>query len=180
MVNILILVDMQNGFTRHPQTNDLVDRLREMLSLKLFDEVIATRFLNHDQSIFERVIGWDRLKSEDDRTLKPELVDAVSETFDKSIYTCVTPDFLQRVSQLNGGVYPNKLFVAGADTDCCVLKIAVDLFEHNVRPIVLTKYCASNGGAESHKAGLLCLERLIGSKQLVGEVLSKDSDLNAL
>ena len=60
-----------------------------------------------------------------------------------------------------------EVHLAGVDTDCCVLKTAVDLFEENIRPIVLTEYCASDGGVESQKAGIKVLERLIGTEQLL-------------
>ena len=83
--------------------------------------------------------------------------------------------FLQRICQLNDGNFPEKLFIAGVDTDCCVLKIATDLFENNIRPVVLTNYCGSNGGSESHLAGIICMKRLIGEGQLYsGEIRSAD------
>lgn len=98
--------------------------------------------------------------------------------------------FLILVDMLNGffryeqtkklGIFPEKLFVAGADTDCCVLKIAADLFENNIRPVVLTNYFDSNGGSESHLAGITCMKRLIGEKQLYAGKKHSAGDLWAL
>lgn len=180
MKNILILVDMQNGFTRYPQTEDLSKRIENMLSLNLFDEVVATQFMNYDNSIYEQLMSWQRLKSNEDRTIRAELQPYINEVFPKSVYTCVSSNFIQRICQLNDGIYPRKLFIAGADTDCCVLKIAVDLFENNIRPIVLTTYCHSNGGEEFHKSGILCMKRLIGDKQLADITLTATSDVSLL
>ena len=73
---------------------------------------------------------------------------------------------------MNDGLLPDKVFVIGVDTDCCVLTTATGLFEHNVRPVVLSQYCNSNGGEESHKAGLLCMSRLIGKKQIYDHVIT--------
>ncbi|MDR4235666.1 hypothetical protein, partial [Priestia megaterium] len=75
---------------------------------------------------------------------------------------------------------PKKVFIIGADTDCCVLTIATALFENNIRPIVLTKYVDSNGGSESHKAGLLVLKRLIGKNQLVDVDPASREDLDII
>ena len=59
-----------------------------------------------------------------------------------------------------------KVYLVGIDTDCCVLKTAIDLFEHNIEPIVLADYCASNGGKESQNAAITVLNRNIGKKQI--------------
>lgn len=175
MKNILILVDMQNGFARYDQTIKLADKIESLLHLKLFDYVVATRFENHDNSIYGKLFNWHRLKTEEDTKLSRDFEDYADIVVNKTVYTCVNSHFLQRICQLNDGNYPEKLFVCGADTDCCVLKIATDLFEYNIRPIVLTNYCDSNGGPESHAAGITCLKRLIGEAQLYSkEILYKD------
>lgn len=180
MKNILILINMQNGFTEHPQTKSLSKKIKNMLALNLFDEVVATYFMNYDNSIYEKLMNWERLKSDEDRAIPSELQPYIDEGFPKNLYSCVSPNFLQMICQLNDGTYPEKLFVAGVDTDCCVLKMAVDLFENNIRPIVLTDYCYSNGGEEFHKAGLSCMKRLIGDKQLPDITLTETSDISLL
>ena len=175
MKNILLIVDMQNGFARYKQTIKLVEDIRELLKREVFDSIIATRFLNDDNSIYEKLFNWKKLKTEKERKLADGFEKYIDCIIDKSIYTCVNASFIQRVCQLNDGKYPERIFVIGADTDCCVLTVATGLFENNIRPVVLTKYCNSNGGPESHKAGLLCLKRLIGQDQLIDkEILSKD------
>lgn len=52
--------------------------------------------------------------------------------------------------------------MAGIDTDCCVMKTALDLFEIGIKPIVLSHYCASTGGNNIHLAALDMLKRNIG------------------
>lgn len=175
MKNILILVDVQNGFIMHECTAKLVPRIEKLLQSQVFDYIVATKFLNFDNSIYEKLFNWYELKNEQDRGLFQTIEEYAEVIIEKTIYTCVNPNFLQRLCQLNDGVFPEKVFVAGIDTDCCVLKAAVDLFENNIRPIVLTHYCGSNGGQDSHNAGILCLKRLIGDKQLQsGEIICKE------
>lgn len=172
--NIIIIVDMQQGFTMSEQTAYLKEKIEELLERKIFDVVIATRFLNEDNSVFEQLHSWKRLKSEEERTLIQKVEECADCVEDKYLYTCVNPNFIQRLCQLNGGQYPEKVFLAGVDTDCCVLSIAIDLFENNIRPIVLIDYCASNGGMESHKAAIVCMKRLLGAKQIKnGEIREK-------
>ncbi len=175
MKNLLIVIDMQNGFARYDQTKKLTKKIADLLERKLFDSVVATRFLNDDDSMYEKMFGWHRLKTEEERAIAPDIEKNVDIVFDKYIYNCVTPNFIQKLCQLNGGEYPEKVFVVGADTDCCVMTIATALFESNIRPVVLTYYCDSNGGPDSHLAGITCMKRLIGSGQLIeSEVLSKE------
>ncbi|MCD8094963.1 MAG: cysteine hydrolase [Ruminococcus sp.] len=144
-----------------------------------FDYVVATKFLNYNNSVYEKLFDWNRLETEDDRKLCRDFENYADVVVEKTVYTCVNSHFLQRICQLNDGVFPEKLFLAGADTDCCVLKIAADLFENNIRPVVLTNYCDSNGGPKSHLAGIACLKRLIGKKQLFsGEIKSKEDLLS--
>lgn len=180
MKNILIVVDMQEGFARYQQTRQLTERIIELLEKNIFDAVIATRFLNDENSIYEKIFNWKHLESDDERTIPNKILEHVDYVSDKYIYNCVNASFIQRLCQLNGGEYPEKVFVVGADTDCCVLTIATSLYENNIRPIVLTQYVDSNGGNESHEAGLLCMKRLIGEKQLSNAIPKSSEDLNRI
>ena len=46
MKDILIVVDMQNGFNRYEQTHILADKIIGLTNNNSFDYIIATRFLN--------------------------------------------------------------------------------------------------------------------------------------
>ena len=178
MKNILVVVDMQNGFARYDQT--ITKQIKGLLDLNIFDSVVATRFLNGTNSIYEKLFGWNKLESEDEQALVDGYEDHIDFIFDKYIYNCVNASFIQKICQLNDGIYPEKIFIVGVDTDCCVLAIATGLFEHNIRPVVLTQYCDSNGGPDSHQAGLLCMKRLIGESQLIDIEIDQNTDLQSL
>ena len=117
------------------------------------------------------------MKTEDERAIDSSYNQYIDFVFDKYIYNCVNSSFIQKLCQLNDGKYPERIFIVGADTDCCVLTIATALFENNIRPIVLTNYCSSNGGNLSHEAGILCMKRLIGKNQLIDIEINKSTDL---
>lgn len=57
--------------------------------------------------------------------------------------------------------------MVGVDTDCCVMMLATALFEYNIRPIVLTQYCASNGGTESHNAGITRMKMSLAKRPVL-------------
>lgn len=180
MKNIVIVVDVQKGFARYERTQKLTQRIERLLDQEVFDVVIATQFLNSKNSIYEKCFGWRHLIEEEERQLAPGVAKHVDYIAEKYVYTCVNANFIQRLCQLNDGEYPERVFLVGADTDCCVLTIATGLFEYNIRPIVLSAYCDSNGGLQSHQAGLECLKRLIGTDQIVDKELSDRSDLEGL
>lgn len=178
MKNILIVVDMQNGFNRYEQTHILADKIIELTNSNYFDYIIATRFLNKEGSQYTKFLNWHRLIERPEIDLiKGMKVDTV---VDKWIYTCVNEKFMAFLYEINENEMPKHVFICGADTDCCVLKIATDLFEQGILPIVLTDYCDSNGGPESHKAGLLVMKRLIGKISLVDGVINNKADVEKI
>ena len=87
-------------------------------------------------------------------------------SFTKNVYSCVNKEFLQLLKKVNDGKLPEQLYICGIDTDCCVLSTDISLFENSIKPIVLENFCASNGGVESHKAGIKALSRLIGNDNI--------------
>ena len=56
--------------------------------------------------------------------------------------------------------------MVGIDTDMCVLKCAMDLFDLGLEPVVWADCCASTAGLQAHLAGLAILGRNIGAHQL--------------
>lgn len=178
MKNILIVVDLQNGFTRYDQTIKLAKNVIHLTNQNYFDYVIATRFINIEGSQYTRMLNWHRLIKSPDI----DLVEGLNpdKVIDKNIYTCVNDKFLLLLKDINGGSLPSHVFIVGVDTDCCVLKIATDLFENNIMPLVLTNYCASNGGELSHQAGVLAMKRLVGVKSLIDQEISSKADLKEI
>jgi nicotinamidase-related amidase len=64
-----------------------------------------------------------------------------------------------------------KVFICGIATESCVMKTAIDLFERNIRPIVIQDACCSHAGEAAHNAGLLIIERNIGKAQITDSSL---------
>lgn len=175
----LLIIDVQNGFVN----NNSQHVLEPVLSLAKHWKaqgapIYMTQFVNTEDSQWERLIGWSRLKDEHEIALSPQL-DELSDkatVYRKNTYTAVVGPFLDDLQQER---WP-AVVVCGIATDSCVLATAIDLFEFSdsLRPIVVSDACASQAGTEAHDAGLFLLGRLIGTNQLVttASVLGADAE----
>lgn len=160
--SLLLVVDLQNGFLS-PATKHIVPRIEALLSSRGSLPVAFTQFRNGHGSPYVRFLGWEELMSDDECAVLPELAHYSGRVFRKEGYSGLTEELIQYLRE--GGF--KTVYLCGIDTDCWVLKTAVDLFERSIRPVVLTDYCASNGGVASHSSALTVLGRLIGVKHLV-------------
>ena len=155
----LLIIDVQEGFindaTQHIPA--VVEALQDNYEL-----VFATRFINATDSPHRKWINWHRFGGESTEiNLAFDLKDGAV-VIDKYKYTCIDEGFLDKL-RANG---ISEVHVCGIDTDACVLKCAVDLFEANIRPVVISSACASHAGADFHEYGLSILRRLIGKPQV--------------
>ena len=160
MSKALLIVDVQNGFVNEKTKH--IPRLVEKLQYN-YDLVIATRFINLPDSPFRRLIKWNRLSpgtNEIDLAFKPKEGIVV---VDKYIYSCIDETFLRLLE--DKGI--DAVDICGIDTDICVTKCAVDLFERNMTPYVLRDYCATHADADIQEAALVILARYIGKSQII-------------
>jgi nicotinamidase-related amidase len=67
-----------------------------------------------------------------------------------------------------------RIAVVGFDTDKYVLKVALDLFDLNIEPLVYVDCCASTAGLQAHLAGLAVLAVLARN---IGAVHLRDAGL---
>lgn len=157
----LFVIDVQNGFVSK-RTEYVVPRIEKLMTDFNWDLILATKFFNLPDSGFTDIMHWSRLKTSPETDLLANIEEYADRVIEKTIYSACTKETLELLEK-------NKIkevFISGIDTDCCVLKTAIDLFERNIRPIVLSEYCASNGGQESHNAAIRVLQRTIGYDQI--------------
>lgn len=160
MSNALLIVDVQNGFVNEKTKH--IPALVEKLQYN-YDLVIATRFINMPDSPFRKLIKWQHLSPDTDEielAFKPKEGAVI---IDKYIYTCIDESFLCLLKE--NGI--EAVDVCGIDTDICVTKCAVDLFERNITPYVLKDYCATHADADIQRSALIILSRYIGRTQIV-------------
>jgi nicotinamidase-related amidase len=155
----LLIVDVQAGFINEPTKH--IPALVAQAQAK-YDVVVVTRFYNPEGSLFRKLIKWENFSpgsSEIELAFAPRK-DAI--IIEKSIYTCVNDQFIQWLKSRN----ISEVHICGIDTDICVAKCAVDLFEHEIEPVVLGNLCASHAGGAAHLGALATIARFIGSGQV--------------
>lgn len=165
---VLVVVDMQNGFITDESAH-IIKPVRDLTRawLDRGGVVIFTRFFNVPASAFERLIGWSRMQGPPETDLVSDL-DALTgragtEVLDKETYSLFNAPG-RRLVESNGWT---DLAIVGIATESCVLKTAVDAFEADLNPWILTDAVYSHAGVEAHEAGLLVAGRFIGSGQLL-------------
>lgn len=170
-MKLFLVVDMQEGFATNHDMKLTSNRAAQFIaSLPDCDRIITTRFVNKDDSIFERFIGWSEMKDAESCKFLPGIADKACYVYDKTAYACDGADYntlLDALISANDCIKPREVYVFGFDTDCCVLALATALFDMGIKPIVLSDLCDSSGGKKQHEAGLMCLSRLIGKKNII-------------
>lgn len=161
---VLVVIDAQNGFVNE-NSRVVVPRIKNLIQecTPRGIPIVFTRFINTPGSPFETLIDWPHVTSEPEIDIVSELEDLAQEIVNKHFYSAFSDNFDRLVQDRAW----KTLIICGIATESCVLKTAVDAFERNLRPIVITDACASDAGAESHEAGLLVLKYLIGERQMI-------------
>ncbi|WP_327121042.1 cysteine hydrolase [Nocardia sp. NBC_01730] len=169
---MLIVVDVQNGFittsSAHvvPVVAQLVDRWYDTDA-----PVVFTRYFNYRGSPFERLVGWSGLLDAPDTDIVAELEthcrDPRTHLLDKTTYTAFTSEAAHLIATL--GV--TDVYLCGIATDACIFKTALDIFEADLTPWVITDACASNARRhppqQIHDSALMHMSRLLGAGQLI-------------
>jgi len=159
----LLVVDVQNGFLNN-YTAHLPPRIVQLIERDQYDPVYFTRFVNVEGSPFRRILDWDECAVPPDTELAEEIRHLATDerVYSKAGYAGLPDALGERL--IADGV--NRVVVVGIDTDMCVLKVAMDLFDLNIEPLIHVDCCASTAGLQAHLAGLSVLARNIGANHL--------------
>lgn len=173
--SMLVAVDVQKGFVSEHSERALPNIRAALTAWQAAGGItVMTQFVNAPDSPYVRIIGWSKLMPGDsDIEFHPavaDLADSATAVVRKNRYSSLTTE----VVRLLGERQLEHVYVAGLDTESCVLATALAAFEQDYTPWILTDACASHAGQAEHEAGLLVARRYIGSRQLVttAEVLA--------
>ena len=159
----LLVVDVQrcfiNDFTKH-----IPGRIRQLIESGEYAPVLWTRFVNTPGSPYQRLLQWHACAEPADTEVVDELrsLAGPDDIYTKQGLTGVPDELARRLKEQQ----IEAISLVGIDTDMCVLKVAMDVFDLGIEPIVLVDCCASTAGLQSHLAGLSILSRNIGPHQL--------------
>lgn len=150
----LIIIDVQNCFVTE-EHKDLPKRIMERIAD--YEEIVFTRFVNHDRSNFS-AHGYNRCKSEDENAIHPDLIDIAKEKtiFDKCAFSAFKAKGIVEHLREKG---IEEVHLCGTDTDACVSASAYEAFDLGFRVTVLSELCASCNGEEFHEMGKKILKK---------------------
>ena len=141
----LLIIDVQKASCTNAGIAQEIERLQYD-----YEHVFVSRFVNEKSPLIP-LMDWAGYDNED-LAFTPASHAVV---FDKNIYS----SFVKELTAFD------EVHLCGYDTDACVYKTAMDLIEHNIRPVVLTKLCGSEN-ERFHQIGLELLKRNIGQDNL--------------
>jgi len=161
----LLVVDVQKGFL-NDFTRHIPERVARLVARGGHGDLYFTRFENPPGGPYRKFLKWDGCARPPATDLAPAIARLAARrpehVFTKPGYAGL-PDALAGVLRDRDVA---RVTVVGIDTDMCVLKVALDLFDLGIEPIILVDCCASTSGLQAHLAGLAVLTRNIGAERL--------------
>jgi nicotinamide-nucleotide amidase len=154
--------------------------INTLLSKNYFDCVISSVYKNYPDSNIIHFMGWNKLLTPDEQKVIDSVAKHTGHFIVKSTYSAYSDELLKILKNENNDSIPECVYLVGFDIDCCVLATAIDLFEHGIRPIVLTKYCGASGGEEAKHAGIRVLTSLIGKNNIFSDLIETKKDLDII
>lgn len=163
----LLVIDPQNYFMSGRHTRHIPKKIRALIENDgRPDFVIFTKFVNSRKTGFSRILKWKKCMGGRDIEIVDELKPFSNgkNTFVKDTYSPFkNAAFVKFMKARKIGT----VYIAGTDTDACILSTAMDAFDLGFCPIVLEKFCASRSGLARHKQALGLLRALIGKNSVV-------------
>ncbi len=160
MNSLLLVIDLQKNFINE-NTENVPNNISNLINTNRFDYVVFTKFVNDINSQFYKILGYKGCLNTEDRRI---VIDTNNnKIIEKKIYTALNQELVQFIKENNIGI----IYLCGIDTDACVLKTAIDLFENNYNVKVIEDCSMSHSGIEFHEYAIKILEKLIGKQNVV-------------
>ena len=139
MSDCLVIIDVEKTFI-NKFTRFIVPGIEELVKQVKFDHIVATKFVNKEGSIFQKVLDWEGALTEEQQKLDPRIEVLCERVFVKDTYSCFTREFVEWLRQNK----VSTIYFAGIDLEACVLASAISCFDSRIVPKILAKYCASS------------------------------------
>lgn len=123
----LIIVDVQKGFI-NDNNKQMLDNINILLKTSTFDKIIATRFVNSNDSQFVKFLNWNKMTSSPSIDFAFQIPRNI-EVIDKTSYAL--PE--NSLDNLNLSK-EDEVYICGTDYDACVLAIGFQLFDKKILP----------------------------------------------
>ncbi len=160
MKKLLLVIDVQKDFINEFTCN-ILERIQKLINSKQYDMVAFTRFINDKESVFYNKLNYKGCMTSEQQEIALDIHD--SKVLDKRTYTALNDELKQYLADNK----IDEIYLCGFDTDACVQKTALDLFEQDYEVYVLKDYCMSYRGEELHNLYINNMKRLIGKDRVI-------------
>lgn len=160
MNKLLLVIDAQKTFINE-NTKPYIKKIIRLIESKEYEKVAFTKFINSKDSIWYKKLNYKGCMTEEDQSIMIDIKN--NKVFEKTIYSVVNKELIEYIKENN----IEQIYLCGFDTDACVLKTALDLFENNYEVYVLKDYCMCSAGQKIHNETIENLKRLIGREYVI-------------
>lgn len=160
MNKLLLVIDVQKDFI-NKNTAPILSKIEELVNSGNFKNIAFTRFINDINSIWYKELKYKGCLTKEQQQIAINTKNY--KVFDKRIYSSLNDEL--KTYLLENEI--DEIYLCGFDTDACVSKTALDLFENNYNVYVLKDYCMSSKTIELHNIYINNLIRLIGKNRII-------------
>ena len=160
MNNLLLIIDLQENFINN-NTKNVPNSIKKLIDSNIANHIVFTKFINDDSSNFYKVLNYKGCMSEKDRNIVIDTKDY--KIIEKRVYTAYNNELKLYINTNN----IKTIYLCVIDTDACVLKTALDLFENNFDVKVIEDCSMSHSGIEYHISAINMLRKLIGNQNVI-------------
>lgn len=160
MNKLLLVIDLQNDFINQ-NSKYVVDKIEKLVESKKYKNIVFTKFINNYDSDWYKKLNYKGCLTLEGQDIAIDTHDYL--IVEKEMYSSLNKQLINYIENNN----IEEIDICGIDTECCVLKTALDLFEGKYNVKVLKDYCACTHGIKSHENALNILKRCIGEDNII-------------
>ena len=135
--------------------------IKKLIDSNIANHIVFTKFINYDSSNFYKILNYKGCMNEKDRNIVIDTKDY--KIIEKRVYTAYNDELKLYIDNNN----IKTIYLCGIDTDACVLKTALDLFENKFDVKVIEDCSMSHSGIEYHNSAINMLRKLIGNQNVI-------------
>ena len=134
--------------------------IKKLIYSNIAKHIVFTKFINYDSSNFYKILNYKDCMNEKDRKIVINTKDY--KIIKKRIYTAYNDELKLYIDTNN----IKTIYLCRINTDACVFKTALDLFENNFDVKVIEDCSMSNSGIEYHNSAINMLRKLIWNRNI--------------
>ena len=161
MANLLLMIDMQEGF-RHTESETILPNLLKLKN-SFKGKIVFSKFINNKNSLFEKQLDWTKFQNKNDKKLFSELQTSNNIELEHDTYTVLNKELKEFISKNKIA----KVYLCGVYTDVCIIKTAMDLFDDEIETFVIEDACNSLHGKKNHDSAIDSLRHILGKKKIL-------------